>query len=419
MGVDRRDEWIEKLDMENFKEEVSTLGKRLRSEEGEADRAHLGRLVGFCDLLLVVGLAGCGLSPSYVFPWACLGIAITLRWCAVAHHVSHGGYNRCAEAGYKRGTFGVGGLFYRMRDWLDWMLPEAWDVEHNTMHHYATNEKDDPDFVQRNFDPVRELEIPTWLKVALMPFGIMVWKWMYYASNTWKHLRLETARRNGQKMKPAVVDRAVHPLLLYQVFAGAEETELAQPVEMFFRVFAPYLFFRLVLPPLVFYFVGGAEECSNAIFNVLLAEIWANVHSFAIIVPNHAGDDLYWFDSHVKPNTGTYFLRQIIGSANYHTGSNPSYPGWVNDVIDGMQGWLNYQIEHHCYPNLSMLSYRKAQPELKKICLKYGVPYVQEPLWTRVRKTVEVAVGLSSNRLFPRELEVQADLGTFASVSTE
>ena len=58
----------------------------------------------------------------------------------------------------------------------------------------------------------------------------------------------------------------------------------------------------------------------------------------------------------------------MISSANYRTGG---------DLNDFMHGWLNYQVEHHVWPSLSMLSYQKGQPELKAICEKYGVPYVQ------------------------------------------
>ena len=40
-------------------------------------------------------------------------------------------------------------------DWLDWMLPEAWNVEHNNLHHYKLGEQGDPDLVERNFEPLR------------------------------------------------------------------------------------------------------------------------------------------------------------------------------------------------------------------------------------------------------------------------
>ena len=39
--------------------------------------------------------------------------------------------------------------------WTDWMLPEAWDVEHNHLHHYALGEEGDPDLVERNIKIIR------------------------------------------------------------------------------------------------------------------------------------------------------------------------------------------------------------------------------------------------------------------------
>ena len=45
------------------------------------------------------------------------------------------------------------------------------------------------------------------------------------------------------------------------------------------------------------------------------------------------------------------------------------------------------------WSDLSMLSYQKAAPRVRAICEKYGVPYVQEPVWTRVKKTVDIMTG--------------------------
>jgi len=83
-----------------------------------------------------------------------------------------------------------------------------------------------------------------------------------------------------------------------------------------------------------------------------------------------------------------------IGSTNFHTGSDFGAPGSVKaNAVDFMQGWLNYQIEHHMWSDMSMLSYQRAAPRVRAICEKYGVPYVQEPVWTRVKKTVDIMTG--------------------------
>eukprot|EP01060_Flectonema_neradi_P030800 TRINITY_DN4543_c1_g1_i1.p1 TRINITY_DN4543_c1_g1~~TRINITY_DN4543_c1_g1_i1.p1 ORF type:complete len:420 (+),score=72.51 TRINITY_DN4543_c1_g1_i1:52-1311(+) len=409
-GIAQRDAWIPKVDMEGFGREMKELGAELRAKEGKRDKDHLLGMKSVCDVLLVFGLATLWMSPYYMFPWVSLGLAITLRWCCLAHHVSHGGYHRVMPTSYHRGTWAFGGVFSRMRDWLDWVLPEAWDVEHNTLHHYSTNEIDDPDLVQRNFDPAREMNIPIWLKYALLPVGMATWKWVYYASNTWKHYLMETDRRQGKLLDKEHLDRAQHPVMVYHVLAGPIERNLLKPVTMFLRVYAPYIVIRLILPPLFMYYLFGAEGGSNAIINILLTELWANVHSFINIVPNHAGNDLYQYEGHVKQNTPSFYLRQVVGSANYWTGSDPKRNGLVNDLIDGSQGWLNYQIEHHCYPNLSMLSYRRAQPRVQAICKKYGVPYVQESIFTRLRKTGSLIVGTSDMRNFPAQYHRKEDM---------
>ena len=70
-----------------------------------------------------------------------------------------------------------------------------------------------------------------------------------------------------------------------------------------------------------------------------------------------------------------------------------------------MHGYLNYQIEHHMWPSLSMLSYKKGQPLVKAICKKHGVPYVQENVFARLKKTVDIMTGSSSMKWFPAEYE--------------
>ena len=51
------------------------------------------------------------------------------------------------------------------------------------------------------------------------------------------------------------------------------------------------------------------------------------------------------------------------------------------DLNDFMHGWLNYQIEHHAFPQLSMLSYQKSAPQMRALCAKHNVPYVQHSVF--------------------------------------
>lgn len=80
---------------------------------------------------------------------------------------------------------------------------------------------------------------------------------------------------------------------------------------------------------------GGSDYAMNAFYSLLFAEVATNVHSFVVIATNHAGDDLYRFNVHCKPHSGTFYLRQVLSSANFTCG---------DDLTDFMHGWLNYQV---------------------------------------------------------------------------
>ncbi|MEM9862403.1 MAG: fatty acid desaturase, partial [Myxococcota bacterium] len=144
---------------------------------------------------------------------------------------------------------------------------------------------------------------------------------------------------------------------------------------------------HFVLAPLAFLPLGPWAAGSVAM-NSLLAELFTNLHTFLIIVTNHAGEDLHRFDERMT-DKAEFYRRQVVGSTNFKTGG---------DFNDFLHGWLNYQIEHHVFPDLPMRQYARLQPELKAICEKHGVPYVQESVWTRLQKTLAIATGSASMR---------------------
>ena len=61
------------------------------------------------------------------------------------------------------------------------------------------------------------------------------------------------------------------------------------------------------------------------------------------------------------------------------------------------------------WPNLSMLRYQKSAPELKAICEKHGVQYVQEGILKRVGQLTDIMIGKTSMREFKPEWEKAED----------
>ena len=147
------DEWIAKVDVPAFKADIKALGDRLEKGQGAEDVAHLEKIIRWSNFCGAVGVLTCWMRPNPVSIVA-LSTWTLSRWTMIGHHVCHGGYNRQDDGTgrFTSGGFAVGSLKTRVRDWFDWMLPEAWNVEHNNLHHYRTGEPGDPDLVERNLE---------------------------------------------------------------------------------------------------------------------------------------------------------------------------------------------------------------------------------------------------------------------------
>jgi fatty acid desaturase len=270
-------------------------------------------------------------------------------------------------------------------------------VEHNNRHHYCLSELEDPDLVENNLVDLRLAPIPVALKWLLLPFIVTTWKWYYYAPNTYKELKLARWRKLGKKI-PDDVTPSDAVTIRSLIFGGTPFYSFWEFVSI---VIGPYLLIHFFVFPLPLLAVGeylgnGSEMYISAVKNLFYAELLTNAHAFLAIVTNHAGHDMYRFRNGCRPYSGSFYLRQVLASVDFWTGS---------DINDFMHGYLNYQIEHHLWPSLSMLSYKRSQPLVKSLCAKHGVPYVQENVFLRLKKTVDIMTGSSSMRWFPEEME--------------
>jgi len=398
------DEWIAKVDIPAFKADIKALGDRLEKGQGNEDVAHLEKIMRWSNICGGVGLLTCWMRPNPVSILA-LSTWTLSRWTMIGHHVCHGGYNKQDDGSGRFTSFGfaLGSLKNRVRDWFDWMLPEAWNVEHNNLHHYRTGEPGDPDLVERNLELLRDIKIPRAIKYAVVAVMAGIWKWYYYAPNTYKQLKIQEMKKLGL---PAPKEEDVHAAFALPTFfdKGAAEKFNFSFLDYFKKVMGPYLALRFFLMPAPLLLFGRAFY-TNALINIALADVVSNLHSFLVISTNHAGKDLYKFDYSVVPKSGSFFMRQVITSVNFRTGNGEGgkVHGFRADLNDFFHGWLNFQIEHHLWPQLSMLSYQKAAPEVKAICAKHGVPYVQQNVFKRLKETADIMVGATSMRYFRPE----------------
>jgi fatty acid desaturase len=243
--------------------------------------------------------------------------------------------------------------------------------------------------------PLRSGNLPMIARYGQVVGLALIWKWFYYAPNTMKEM-YQRKEREAQKAGEDFVNpfkTGELPSTVATVISGVVKPGGMAALVETAKCFAPYALFQFAALPALGYAVGGAQLATGVLLTSILADVITNVHSFIIIATNHVGDDIYRFETETKPRSDDFYLRAVIGSANFRTGG---------DLNDFFHGWLNYQIEHHMFPDISMKSYQKAQPKIKAICEKHGVPYVQESVWKRVVQLADVMVGKRSMLVWER-----------------
>ncbi len=135
----------------------------------------------------------------------------------------------------------------------------------------------------------------------------------------------------------------------------------AEPIKHRF-VEAALVAIRLIgFPVLVFVALGPVLGTA-----FMLVQLFAfGFYMAASFAPNHKGMPI--IAEHEKVD---YLRRQVLTSRNI-TGD------WV---IPTAMGGLNYQVEHHLFPNMPSVNLRKARPIVKRYCQELGVPYTETTL---------------------------------------
>ncbi len=371
----------EDVDKDQLEKDINAI-KETMDPVGEKDFQHLlklerwGRIFtfsgyGLIAVLSLIELLAGGLSGFVFWPIAIVAALFistgnVARWADVTHPVLHGAYDKVPNIPrkYTKKVYAKGER--RFVDWLDWIKPQAWEYEHNIMHHYHLGEDNDPDNVERNMQWLIKSKTPMWLRYVFVYLFAATWKYTYYAPNT---LRILENKKRKEEDKIDITEYEFNP-----------RTE--NGLKLWMDYYLPYGIIKFIIFPLLFLPLG-MEAVFNAFIIIFIAEAFANLHSFLVIVPNHSAADIYMFSEPHK-STGEFYLRQIMGSVNYNTGS---------DFNDFAHGFLNYQIEHHLFPNMPHSYYQKMQPIVKDICKKHNLEYRQESVFKRIIMSIDLMVG--------------------------
>ncbi|GAB3564346.1 acyl-CoA desaturase [Amycolatopsis endophytica] len=107
------------------------------------------------------------------------------------------------------------------------------------------------------------------------------------------------------------------------------------------------------------------------VFVVVHQALWG-VYMGCSFAPNHKGMPTLTGES---PD---FLRKQVLTSRNIRG-------GWFTDFL---LGGLNYQIEHHLFPNMPRPHLRHAQPIVQRFCAAHGISYSQTGLFRSYREVL-------------------------------
>lgn len=153
---------------------------------------------------------------------------------------------------------------------------------------------------------------------------------------------------------------------------------------------------------------------ANATAN-FIRSVWA----YAVIFCGHFPDEAETFTKEQYKNEthAEWYLRQMLGSANFRGGK----------LLTIMSGNLNYQIEHHIFPDMPSNRLAEIGRQVEALCKEYDIPYNVDSFPKQLAKVQRTLLKLTlpnkylaaspdnapevrSNRAFTDNPEVEAQL---------
>lgn len=265
-------------------------------------------------IIMSIGLGGIGLS--------------------IMHDANHGAYSK--------------------RPWINSLLGYSlnmvgansfnWKMQHNVLHHTYTNVHDhDEDISPRGI--IRMTPHSEWKYIhkfqfvyAWFLYGLMTIVWMVFKDFT----RIVKYDRNGlaKKQQANIIREWIILIITKVVYVSY--------IFILPAVLTPYLWWQILLGIIVMHYIAGFT----------LAIIFQPAHVIdgtEFPLPNE--------DDELENN---WAIHQLLTTTNF---ANKSvFFSWY-------VGGLNFQVEHHLFPNICHVHYRKISKIVRDTAHEYGLPY--------------------------------------------
>lgn len=280
--------------------------------------------------------------------WACfllyfvMGVGKAGIGLSVMHDANHGAYSKKKWVnnliGYSMNVIGGNAT--------------NWKIQHNIKHHTYTNvtgmdEDISPKGGILRFDPNTEKKpFHKWQFIyAWVLYGLMTISWTMVKDIT----QLKGYTKDGmlKKIQDNIVKAWTWLITTKIVYCGYM---IVIPI-----LFSPFAWWHILIGFLIMHYVAG----------FILAIIFQPAH----VMEHNTYEDVSEKDT-VEENWAVHQLKTTCNFAN------------KNWLLTWYAGGLNFQIEHHLFPNICHVHYRKISKIVRETAAEYGIPYRVYPTFT-------------------------------------
>jgi len=274
-------------------------------------------------------------NPWFIMSlWAVMGFGMAGLGLSVMHDANHGAYSKNEKVNKFVGYI----LFFLGGSDVNWR------IQHNILHHTYTNvtgmdEDINPGIVMRFSPHEKRRSLHKFQHIyAWFLYGMMTLMW-FTAKDYKQAVRYE--KMGLTSTQKITFRRHLIVLILAKIAYGF--VTIGLPLML-----SPVSWWFTILGFLVMQFISG----------VTLAAIFQPAH----VVPTS--------DYPIPDESGNinadWAVSQLYNTANFAPGAK---------ILSWYVGGLNYQVEHHLFPNICHIHYSKISKIVRETALEYNLPY--------------------------------------------
>jgi len=347
--IDRKwsNPFLEKnMDFDKLQEKIENIYARERADMGQKDVDKIAECIAISDNYKKIGLEGISKSWS---PFKFMRGVVNygkgrVMDVFISHNILHGQFDTLDDDKY----YSVAWDFSGPVDTL------GWKRAHNGMHHGYTNiATKDPDLAHGILRTTSDIPWHPFHLFQSFYYFFFVYPTMLGSFDDYSSGSVELHRKKilkeGNKGYCITSPSGIE----------CSEEEFAQAKEEQKTTRATWE------KENVHDIVASSDSKIRTYIGLKLAEVFANYEISITIQPTHQAEEKYPPDYFPK-SKGEWYHMQMVTTRNYE----------LDDVYKlNYYGGLNYQIEHHLFPDLPWWRYQAVSKEIQEICKEFDIPY--------------------------------------------